>query len=274
MAYGHAGDLGTFGRFLCSVNRVNVLLFDSDELTQEGLVSVKGRRCEHLRKVLHVVAGQTLRAGIVRGPLGKAVVCVVDETRVELRFKTSEPAVEPTLSLVLALPRPKALSRMVQAAASFGIRRLDVIDAWRVDPAYFKSHKLEPDVLAEDARLGCEQGATTYVPDVGVHRSFSSFVDEVLGPRLRAEPRNRLLVGHPAEPGWPSAGIEMALQPGSREPLTLVIGPDGGFIERELRTLTESGGSLVHFGDAVLRSEIALVSGLSQIALLQRLRVG
>jgi RsmE family RNA methyltransferase len=253
------------------VNGVNILLFDSDELTADGFVSVTGRRGDHLRKVLHVVKGQRLRAGVVRGSSGYARVCNVCDDVVQLAFEGVESVEVPSRDLVLVVPRPKALSRMVQAAASFRVRRIDVINAWRVDPAYLKSHKLEPSVLAEDARLGCEQGATTYVPDVEVHRSFSVFVDKVLRLRLAAEPGRRLLVGHPAEPGWPSVGIERALIPGFQQPLTLVIGPDGGFIEQELRQLTEVGGTLVHFGEAVLRSEVALVSGLSQIALLQRL---
>jgi RsmE family RNA methyltransferase len=253
------------------VNFVNILLFEREELSAEGLVSVQGRRFDHLRKVLHVANGQRLRAGIVRGPSGQATVCAMNETNILLSFEETENRATPTIALVLALPRPKALSRMVQAAASFGIKRLDIINAWRVDAAYFTSHKVSPEVLAEDARLGCEQGALTYVPPVEVHRYFAPFVEEVLAPRQLAAPGQRLLVGHPAEPGWPSAGIETAIPNGSREPITLVIGPDGGFIERELQSLTEAGGVLVHFGEAVLRSEIALVAGLSQIALIQRL---
>jgi RsmE family RNA methyltransferase len=160
---------------------------------------------------------------------------------------------------------------MVQSAASFGIERIDIIGAWRVDDAYFESHKLEPRALAEDVRLGCEQGEQTFVPDIEVHRCFANFVDEVLRPRLLAEPERRLLIGHPDEPEWPSVAIEKALAPGFPQPVTLVLGPDGGFIDRELRRWTALGGVLVHFGEAVLRSEIALVSGLSQIALIRRL---
>lgn len=240
-------------------------------MAADGGVLLRGRRHEHLRKVLQVQVGQRIHAGLVRGPRGRAEVLGFGDGWSELRFEATEVRPKPTVSLVIAVPRPKALSRMIQAAASFGMERVDIINAWRVDASYFQSHKLEPNTLAEDVRLGCEQGEQTFVPDVEVHRYFASFVDEVLRPRLLAEPRRRLLVGHPDEPEWPSAGIEKAVTPGFREPVTLVIGPDGGFIERELGSLTAVGGVLVHFGDAVLRSEIALVSGLSQIALLRRL---
>jgi RsmE family RNA methyltransferase len=267
------GFPGVFRDFCCfydSVNDVNLLLFKQDELTLDGRIFVQGRRYDHLRKVLRVTPGQSLRAGMVRGPRGHAVVRSVVEGAIELSFEATTEMRVPSLSVVIAVPRPKALSRMVQAAASFGLNQIDIVNAWRVDAAYFQSHKLEPSALAEEAWLGCEQGMNTYVPDVAVHRYFATFVDEVLNPRLRAEPNSQLLVGHPDEPDWPSATLESVLRCDAGVPTTLVLGPDGGFIERELSSLRAIGGALVNFGETVLRSEFALVAGLSQIALLRR----
>lgn len=250
---------------------MNILLFDRDDLSDVGRVAITDGRLTHLRKVLQVKVGQRLRAGIVRGEVGQATVVRVDDEQVEFMFEPLVTPPIPKLDLVIAVPRPKALSRMLQAAASFGVRRIDVINAWRVDAAYFQSHKLNAPVLAEDLRLGCAQGGVTYVPDINVHRYFAAYVEEVLAPRLAGVPEQRLLIGHPDEPGWPSVGIEVALRGCASAPLTLVIGPDGGFIERELRSFAAIGGTRIHFGEAVLRSENALVAGMSQITLLQRL---
>jgi RsmE family RNA methyltransferase len=249
---------------------VNLLLFKPDELTNDGRIFVQGRRYDHLCKVLRVTPGQSLRAGMIRGPRGYATVRSVEVGTIELSFEHSEETIVPSLSVVIAVPRPKALSRMVQAAAAFGLKRIDIVNAWRVDAAYFQSHKLEPSALTEEAWLGCEQGMNTYVPDIAVHRYFAAFVDEVLSSRLRAEQNSRLLIGHPNEPKWPSVGIESVVRRDILVPTTMVLGPDGGFIDRELSSLTAIGGTLVNFGDAVLRSEFALVAGLSQITLLRR----
>ena len=251
---------------------MNLLLVEREELVVDNTVCLRDRRFEHLTRVLNVSVGQRIRAGIVRGPTGVATVVDVQSDQVALLFEASVAVVEPALDLVLALPRPKALSRMMQAAASFGVKRIDVINAWRVDASYFASHKVSSAALERDVRLGCEQGVTTYVPDVGVHRYFTEFVEGVLGPRTEVEPEHLLLIGHPSEPGFTSCGIEKVVAPMRTARVTLVIGPDGGFVESELRSLTALGGRLVSFGDTVLRSEIALVAGLSQIALLRRLR--
>jgi RsmE family RNA methyltransferase len=248
------------------VGTVNLLLIEPGELDPDGMVTLTGRRAEHLRRVLRVQPGQWLRAGIVRGVLADAQVLSVGE-RLELRVQPRSAPRIPEIDVVIAVPRPKALSRIVQSLASFGVRRIDIINAWRVDASYFTSHKLDEATLALDARLGCEQGVQTYLPHVAVHRLFVTFVHDVLGPRLALEPSRRLLVAHPAAP----AAVEVVLSGNERSPLVLAVGPDGGFTEQEVDTLMGAGGTACHFGSAVLRSEVAVVAILSQIELLRRL---
>src|SRR5512133_1671544 len=245
---------------------MNLILIDPDEISPEGTVSLADRRAQHLREVIDVQVGQELRAGVVRGP--RAAACVLSLGPPIVLGLTLGGEVEiPSVDLVLALPRPKALSRIVQAAASFGVRRIDIINTWRVDASYFASPKLSTEALALDARLGCEQGQITYVPEVSSHRLFVPYVEQVLGPRLQQEPGRRLVVAHPHA----AVAVEAVLAPGWKLPTAIAIGPDGGFVERELASLESIGGSIAHFGSAILRSESAVVAILSQLDLLRRL---
>jgi 16S rRNA (uracil1498-N3)-methyltransferase len=248
---------------------VNLLLVDREEVRLDGRVLLTDRRAEHLIRVLGARVGQTLRAGIVRGPLAQATILAIDG-RVELRLQVEEDIAVPPTDLVLALPRPKALPRIVQSAASLGVRRIDIINTWRVDPSYFSSHKLSVEALAEDARLGCEQGRQTYVPEVAAHRLFVPYVEEVLRPRLAAEHSRQFLIAHPGA----SVSVEQIVTPGARPEVVLAIGPDGGFLEREIASLAGIGGTVVNFGQAVLRTETAGVAILSQMDLLRRLSPG
>ncbi|HEY5958249.1 MAG TPA: 16S rRNA (uracil(1498)-N(3))-methyltransferase, partial [Polyangiaceae bacterium] len=104
--------------------------------------------------------------------------------------------------------------------------------------------------------------------DVTVHRRFLTFVEEVLVPRLLGEATRRLLIAHPGAP----TAVEDVLEPGQRSAVTLAVGPDGGFTDREVASLVGAGGEVCHFGSAILRSEVAVVALLSQIALLRRQR--
>jgi 16S rRNA (uracil1498-N3)-methyltransferase len=248
---------------------VNLILVEREEIGAAGRVVLTDRRAVHLIRVLGVRVGQKIRAGIVRGPFASATIVAVNDG-VELELDVGRDPGVPQTDLVLGLPRPKALARIVQAAASFGVRRIDIINTWRVDTSYFSSHKLSSEALALDVRLGCEQGRQTYVPYVEVHRLFVPFVEEVLRPRIAAEGHRQLLIAHPGA----AKRIEQVVVPGTQAAVVLAIGPDGGFLEREIASLAGEGGTVVNFGQAVLRSETAVVAILSQMELLRRLRFG
>ena len=49
------------------------------------------------------------------------------------------------------------------------------------------------------------------------------------------------------------------------------IGPEGGWIEREVDTFAARGFTIVSLGDAILRTEAAVAGALAQLALLRRL---
>lgn len=246
---------------------LNLILVEPEEISQDGEVVLTDRRAQHVLQVLGARVGQELRAGVVRGP--RAVARVI-ELGASVRLRVIPAAEDPTvpwLDLVLAVPRPKALPRVIQSAASFGVRHIDVVNTWRVDASYFASPKLTLDALLSDARLGCEQGAQTYVPQIAVHRFFVPYVEQTLAPRLREERARRLLIAHPHAP----LGVESVLPLGAKLPVTVVVGPDGGFVETELTTLMHAGGATAHFGHPILRSETAVVAILSQLDLLRRL---
>jgi RsmE family RNA methyltransferase len=51
------------------------------------------------------------------------------------------------------------------------------------------------------------------------------------------------------------------------EPVTLAIGPEGGFIEYEVTKLIETGFTPVHLGPRILKVETAVTALLSRLAL-------
>jgi RsmE family RNA methyltransferase len=240
---------------------VNLLLLDRAEIAGDGTAVVDGRRAAHLRGVLGVRAGATVRAGVVGGELLRGEVVADDGARITLRVERSgEPPAHSGVTLVLAVPRPKVLSRALEIAASFAVQRIDLTNAWRVDKSYLGSPRLQPDALAHAARLGAEQGATTHVPSIAVHARFMQLMDTF------AAPAPRRFVAHPGAPP-----IETIACGGGTAPCTLAIGPEGGWIERELATLVERGFAPVSLGAPILRVEAAIASGLGQLALIARL---
>jgi RsmE family RNA methyltransferase len=241
---------------------VNLLLVEPSELADDGTCVLRDRRAQHLKAVLGVTPGSIVRAGVLGGAIGTAEVLADDGAALTLRVTATERAREPlAVDLILAVPRPKVLARVIETCAAFGVRRIDLTNAWRVDKSYLRSPKLLPEALAHAARLGAEQGATTHVPEIRVHERFMTMldqpVDQLFGPALK-------LVAHPG-----SAPIERAIV-GPPLPCVLAIGPEGGWIERELATLVDRGFVVCAIGAPILRVEAAVSAALGQLLLLSR----
>lgn len=251
---------------------MNLLLLEPAEILDGDRARLSDRRATHLREVLRVTRGSCVRAGIVGGAMGRAEVASDDGTAIELSLSldtTAPPPPPMPIDLVLAVPRPKVLSRALETAAAFGVRRVDLVNAWRVDKAYLDSPRLEPASIAEHLRLGAEQGVTTHLPDVTIHRRLMPYLDAAhpaaaAATTGSAPPTRFLAHARGAEP------IELAWRRAPSTPITLAIGPEGGWIEREVETFAARGFAIVSLAAPVLRVEVALAAALGQLALLLR----
>jgi len=162
---------------------VNLLLLEPAEVGGDGACSIDGDRARHVRDVLGARTGSIVRAGVIGGGVGAAEVVGDDGARMTLRLAlTGEPPPQLPIELVLAVPRPKVVTRTIEACAAFGVRRVDLTNAWRVDKSYFDSPRLAPAALARAARLGAAQGATTHLPELHVHDRLMALLDTRFPP--------------------------------------------------------------------------------------------
>ncbi len=226
---------------------MNLLLLGEDEIDSTGAARLTGRRHTHAREVLRVQSGQTLRVGVRGGRLGSATV--VEQTAEGLQLQVTldhPPPPRARIDLVLAIPRPKALKRVIPAIASLGVDRVVLVNATRVEKSYFDSKVLAKAFLDELVDLGLEQAMDTVAPTIEVRERFKPFVEDELASWTDAKVR---LVPHPT--------AAQALRP-TTERVVLAIGPDGGWIPYEVDLLAANGFTPVTIGPRVLRVEVAV----------------
>ena len=214
------------------------------------MVRLSGRRRDHVATVHRAAEGDELTVGISGGKIGRGTVLRIDEDSLEMSVTLeSDPPPPLPLTLVLALPRPKALNRVVAAASSLGIKRIFLINAWRVEKSYWKSPRLSEENLLMQAVLGLEQARDTVLPAIEIRRLFRPFVEDELPAIARG---TTALVAHPyASHEFPREG---------RGAITVAIGPEGGFIAKEIESLEAAGLKPVSFGPRILRVETALAA--------------
>jgi 16S rRNA (uracil1498-N3)-methyltransferase len=230
---------------------MNLLLLLPEDFVGPGLARLTGRRSTHVREVHRAGAGDSLKVGLLDGGIGAARVVRAEGDTVELELGELDlpPPAKLPLTLVLALPRPKVLNRVLASATSLGVARIVLLNAWRVEKAYWKSPRLGDENLRHQRILGLEQAGDTVLPELHLARLFRPFVEHEL-PALAAA--TRCLAAHP--------GATTPCPRGIAEPVTLAIGPEGGWIEPEVESLRRAGFTPVDLGPRILRSETALAA--------------
>lgn len=247
---------------------MNRLLLERYELGTDATVTLRDRRAEHLISVLGVAPGSPVRAAVVDGGLADAEVLAVEDGAVTLRLLSeAPPPALPRLSLVLALPRPRALARILRLGASLGLERIDLINSWRVEKSYFSSPLVTPEALRRELWLGAEQGGWPRLPAIAVHLRFRPYL-EAHAPT----PGSLALLADPEAVATIEEVVLAAPHPPGAE--VLAIGPEGGWIDRERESFREVGFQEVRLGPWVLTVEHAVAVALGQWELLRRLGRG
>ncbi len=231
-----------------------LLLFDEDFISAQR-ARLTGRRFAHAKEVLGAKPGASLRVGRLGGPVGTGRVLSMDAAlELEVAFDQSPPPKLP-LTLLLALPRPKVLDRCLQSAAALGVARIILLNAWRVEKAYWTSPKLEEAHLREQLILGLEQARDTVLPELHLARLFVPFLEKDLPAFTEGA---RKLLAHP--------GAEAPCPRGLETPAVLALGPEGGWIAAELESFAGAGFEPVSMGPRVLRTETALAALVGRLA--------
>ena len=234
---------------------MNLLLLEADDFVAADRVLVRDRRLRHLQEVHRAEPGETLRVGLLGGQMGYATLVRLDAGEAELEVDLHlPPPTKLPVTLLLALPRPKMLRRVLQTVASMGVPRLVLLNSYRVEKSFWQTPFLEPSAIREQLLLGLEQARDTVLPEVTIEKRFKPFVEDHLASLVRG---SRGLVGHPGDyPACPR---------GVSEPVTLAIGPEGGWIAYEVEKLAAAGLQPVQLGERILRVETAVSALLARL---------
>ncbi len=249
---------------------MNLLLLERSEIAPDGTVTLADRRAEHIRKILRAEVGRTLRVGVLGEGMGVGTVLGLSSADVSLAVEIrGEPPPPPWIDLIVALPRPAVLHRVLQTASAMGVGTLHLTTSWRVEKSFFSSPSLSESSIRKHLLLGAEQGMTTRIPEVHQHRLLVPFVRQLAEPSPEpCEPPRRLLA-HPESALPIESAFELLPDRGRLE---VAIGPEGGWIDREVETFREAGFQSVSLGPWILRVEAAVAATLAQVDLLQRSR--
>ena len=236
---------------------MNRILFNVEELDADGRATFGGVRAEHVLTVLHGEVGQTLKTGVVNGPIGTGVIERIDGEMVTVKCVHDREAPPPWIDLILAPPRPRAMKRLLPQLAAMGVGRIVLVGAAKVEKAFWGAQLLKEAIYRPLLVDGLMQAGTTALPTIQIERAFGRWLDggrfeeDFAGQQVR-------IVAHPDALSTKHQALSTCRP-------VLAIGPEGGWTDDEVARLEAHGFRRMSLGPRILRTDTATIALLARL---------
>ena len=223
----------------------SIRLYVPASLSPDTAFAVSEGQSHYLANVMRLSAGDRLR--VFNGQHGewRAAVTKISRKAVELvvQEQTRLPAPEPDAWLCFALLKRQKTDMVVEKATELGVSVIQPIITARTQADHVNLERLQ--AITIEAAEQCER---LYVP-------------EIRAPKKLAD----LLANWPERPLFMADERRTAALLGpAHGPSALMIGPEGGFTDRELEDIARRPIiKRVSLGQRILRAETAAIAGLT-----------
>jgi len=225
-------------------------------------VELEGSAAGHVTRVLRVREGETLTLFNGRG--GEYAASLVESSGGRATLEVGEHRAierESPLSITLAqgISRGERMDLVVQKATELGVRQLMPLlterSVVRLDAQQALRKLNHWHAIAVAA---CEQSGRNRLPEVLSPATLGGFLRECAraGGGEATPSEARLLLS-------PGAACSLGDVPRPAGSVTLLVGPEGGFDDREQQAALAAGFTAVRLGPRVLRTETAAIVALT-----------
>lgn len=216
---------------------MHTLLADHFSLDDRELL-IEGDEAEHALRSKRLRAGEAVRVINGRGAIARGTI-IDAKRRLTLRIEEchEEPPIEPRVDVWSATPKGPRIAELVEGLVQCGAASWSPMStAWGVvDPRESKLARLER-VVAEATK----QSARAWLMKIGHKRAF----EEALAPEEGCD----IILADARGPWYHPVGA-----PRTR----LLVGPEGGFTEKEVESARQAGARLARFAACTMRIETA-----------------
>lgn len=230
--------------------------FFVDEI-HSGHAHIRGEDAHHLTRVLRVEAGQKYEisdnSNVYLAEIEAARKDLVSFAILEM---LAPPEARVHITAAVALIKFDRFEWLVEKATELGVDRIVPFEAGRSEKGLERAAGKRVERWRKIARESSEQSRRARLPEVADPMSFAGAIAMEAGYRLALEEQA-------------GARPMLTVLPQKQEPeatVSLLVGPEGGWTERERSSFREGGWTPVSLGSTVLRTETAAIAAIAVIA--------
>ena len=171
------------------------------------------------------------------------------------------------IHLFQGLPKSDKMELIIQKAVELGVEEITPVEMNRcvvkIEEKKKKSKKERWQAIAESA---AKQSKRVVIPKVNDIISYKQFLE-------KAEELSVLLVPYENKDGM-KATKEALSEIKAGVTVGIIIGPEGGFDEKEIDLVTEKNGKTISLGSRILRTETAAIASVTMCMLYAEMELG
>jgi len=227
-----------------------------DNLASGMRAALPAQAAHHAAKVLRLRTGDEIALFDGNGGEYAALINDIGKHGVTVQIgahRAGERESPLSVTLVQAISSGDKMDLTLQKATELGIAHIQPLESER-SVVRLSGERAEKRVIHWQGVVvsACEQSGRNQIPQVAAIRRFHDWlgIAEKSGPRLMLSPGAALRLRDLPRPEQP-------------EPITLLIGPEGGFSEPEINSAQHAGFTPIRLGARILRTETAALAALA-----------
>lgn len=239
---------------------MNIVYLAKDEIGR--LIPRRDRRWAHVAKILKKGPGDIVAAGSSDASLGEARIEAMDHEGIVFSYapRRTAPPLRP-LRLLMGFPRPIQAGRVLKDLTSLGVEKIWFVQSELGEKSYVESSFFKTKEYGSHLIEGAEQAGNPRLPEVRCFWSLKAACDALTEEEgalnEAAEPPTKLVFHpNPKAPALASLSRYAA-------PVTLAIGSERGWTEKELAFFDARGFAACRLGDRILKTETAALAAAS-----------
>ena len=226
-----------------------------DDLTA-GDLKISGQDARHLAYSLRAKRGDKITA--VDGSGNCAVIELIDFDKETIKAQRvgelQKVIVERKIILADCLPKQNRFETIIEKATELGVDKIQPLISERTIAR--PKDKLER--WKKIAKEAAEQCARNTIPEIGDVRKLDDWLKEIF-------PLNKNWLFLFCWEGEQVTSVREVLSADGNSNIIVLIGPEGGFSEREVDEIKSAGGISASLGSRILKTDTAAISVLAMI---------
>ena len=236
--------------------------FVENTAKKDGRYFIAGTDYNHIKNVLRMNMGEQFLVSCE----GVSDLCELESIEIDtVVAKIIKPNYQSTnlpinIHLFQGLPKSDKLELIIQKAVELGVATVTPVSMKRsivkIDDKKKKSKRERWQAIAEAA---AKQSKRTAVPEVCDILSYKEFI-------ARAKELDLLLVPYECADGMAATKAALSeIKSGMN--VGIIIGPEGGFEQKEIEDALEIGGKVISLGSRILRTDTAAITTIAMCML-------